>query len=130
MLVSRFLVGKDGRTPWDRRTGRPCELEVVPFWEYVDYKRIRHGKHRQNQLETERSSGVWLGHCQQSNEVLIGTNHGVIRAFTVARKPEGERWNAEAIRDVKGTPQQPDPSRAGLQAPIRKHFDDEEEEQV
>ena len=46
MLVSRFLVGKDGRTAYERRTGRKCNVPVVPFGEKVWYKEIRETKER------------------------------------------------------------------------------------
>ena len=39
MTVSRFLVGKDGRTGYERRRGRRCTLGVVPFGEIVWYKK-------------------------------------------------------------------------------------------
>ena len=38
LLVSRFLVGKDGRTDYERRTGRKCRIPVVPFGEKLWYK--------------------------------------------------------------------------------------------
>ena len=31
MMVSRFLVGKDGRTAYERRRGRRCKVAVIPF---------------------------------------------------------------------------------------------------
>ena len=51
--------------------------------------------------------GIWLGHARDSNEILIGTNQGVVRAYSVRRKPEEERWNAQRIQEMRGTPQQP-----------------------
>ena len=41
MLVSRFLVGRDGRTGYERRRGRRCKVPVVPFGEKVWYGEIR-----------------------------------------------------------------------------------------
>ena len=53
MTVSRFLVGKDGRTGYERRRGRRCTLGVVPFGEIVWYKKIRKGKERKYKFESE-----------------------------------------------------------------------------
>ena len=41
MMVSRFLVGKDGLTAYERRRDRKCRIPVVAFGEKVWYKEIR-----------------------------------------------------------------------------------------
>ena len=126
MLCSRFLVGQDGRTGFERRRGRTCRIPVIPFAEYVWYRQIRKGKAQEDKLETELKEGLWLGHARNSNEVLIGTDKGVVRAYDVRRMPEGQRWNGEAIKRMKGTPQQPDPEKPGAAIPIRIVFDETE----
>ena len=63
------------------------------------------------------------------NEVLIGTKEGVVRAYDVKRRPEEERWNAEMIKNMKGTPQQPDPSKPGASIPIQVTFDKDDAEE-
>ena len=52
MVPSRFLVGKDGKTGFERRRGRKCKLHCVPFGEKVWYKRIREGKHKEDKMES------------------------------------------------------------------------------
>ena len=129
MICSRYLVGKDGRTGFERRRGRKCRIPVVPFGEWVWYRQIRKGKNQEDKLESEMKEGVWLGHARNSNEVLIGTDQGVVRAYDVKRKPEDQRWNGEAIKNMKGTPQQPDPSKPGSSIPIRVTFDETEKKE-
>ena len=46
ILCSKYMVGNDGRTPYERRRGKRCNLPVVPFGERVLYKRIREGEQR------------------------------------------------------------------------------------
>ena len=53
-MVSRFLVGKDGLTAYERRRGRKCRILVVAFGEKD--KEIRPGKERANKLETRRNA--------------------------------------------------------------------------
>ena len=96
MICSRYIVGKDGKTGYERRRGRKCKIPVVPFGEMVWYRQIRKGKAQQNKLESEMKSGIWLGHARSSNECLIGTDNGVVRAYDVRRRPEAERWNEDA----------------------------------
>ena len=123
MLVSIFLVGKDGRTGYEMRRGRRCSLAVVPFGETVWYKKIREGKVTTYKFESEWEEGLWLGHTRSSNDVLIGTRTGVIRAYSIRRKEEGKRWDSELILEMQGTPQRPDPGKPGLHVPILINFD-------
>ena len=119
MLISRYSVGSDWRTPFERLRGRRCKTPVVPFGEYVFYKEIRDGKERKNKLEPEDKDGTYLGHARNSNEVLIGTPLGVVRAYSFRRRAEGRRWNKAAIEGMRGTPNQPDPSKPGVRIPMR-----------
>ena len=127
-LVSRFLVGKDGLTAYERRRGRKCRIPVVAFGEKVWYKEIRPGKERANKLESEWREGLWLGHSRRSNEAVIGTREGVVRAYAVKRMDEESRWDAKYLQEMKGTPQQRDLSRPGLAIPIKVNIDPPHEE--
>ena len=123
MMASRYLVGVDGRTAFERRRGRKCNVSTVPFGEVVNYKEIREGKEHVNKMDTEWKEGVWLGHARGSNEILVGTRDGVVRAYSVIRKPEGERWNRVLLQEMQGTPQQPDPNKQSEVIPIKIRFD-------
>ena len=80
MNVSRYMVGSDGRTGYERRRGRKCKLQVVCFGEKVWYKRIRETKERKNKFSSEWEEGLWLGQSRSSNEMIIGTAQVVIKA--------------------------------------------------
>ena len=123
MLCSRYLVGKDGLTAYERRRGRKCRVPVVAFGEKVWYKELRTGKARKNKFDSEWQEGIWVGHHRESNEAIIGTTGGFVRAYAIKRRSENERWDSEMIKNLKGTPQQPDPSKPGLNVPIKINFD-------
>ena len=97
MLCSRYLVGKDGRSPFERRRGRACRTPVACFGETVYYKELKPGD-RKNKFVSDWSLGVWLGHTRDSSETVIGTNKGVVRAYAVKRLPADERWQGERLR--------------------------------
>ena len=124
MMVSRFLVGKDGLTAYERRRGRKCRILVVAFGEKVWYKEIRLSKERANKLESEWREGLWLGHSRRSNEAIIGTREGVVRAYAVKRMDEESRWDAKYLQEMKGTPQQPDPPHEEPPAPAEGPVDE------
>jgi hypothetical protein len=79
-------------------------------------------------LESTWSEGVWLGHARGSSEALIGTENGVVRAWTVRRKVEEERWSAEAIQKMRGSPAQPNPMMPGIAIPIAVNIEKENED--
>ena len=95
MLLSRFMVGRDGQTGYERRRGRKCSIAVLPFGESVWYREVRVTKEKKNKYDTEWKDGVWLGHTRRSNEAVIGTADGVVRAYSVKRRAEGERWDVD-----------------------------------
>ena len=78
MALSRFQVGNDGQTLYERRKNRRCKLEVVPFGEKVWYRQIREGKERKDKFEREQKEVLCLGHSRTSNEVLIGTKEALV----------------------------------------------------
>ena len=114
---SRYAVGKDGRTAYERLRGRTCKAVVVPIGEKVWYRRIRPGLVRQNKAETEWFSGIWLGPVTGSSETLVGTREGVVKASAIKRFGETENWDVNAILEMQGTPQRRDPTKPGLHIP-------------
>ena len=61
---------------------------------------------------------MWLGHHRCTSEVLIGTSNGVVKAWTVRRKPLDARWNAELVTSIKGTPQRWSEEEPGGERPV------------
>ena len=41
MIQTRFKVGGDGKTAWERMKGKKCDREVVPFGETIWYKKLK-----------------------------------------------------------------------------------------
>ena len=123
MLCSRYLVGKDGRTAFERRRGRRCNIPTVAYGEKVWFKQIKDSKDTDNKFESDWQEGIWLGHQRSSNETLVGTRDGVVRAYAIRRQEEEQRWDGKFIKEMKGTPQQPNPLRPGPNIPVRINFD-------
>ena len=118
MVASRYLVGKDGRTTYERKRGRRCRVPLATFGERVLYRPLDHAKDR-SKMDVQWESGIWLGLSRESNEALIGTSRGVTRAYAIRRRPSDERWVRKAILEIAGTPQRPNRGKAGLHVPTR-----------
>jgi len=119
ICYSRFHVGQDGKTAWERLRRRSCNVPVVPIGETVWYKELGEGGDRTNKAETEWFKGVWLGPSLRSTETLVGTSKGVVRAYTTERLSPSTQWDINQILDMRGTPQRPDPSKPGLSIPVK-----------
>ena len=52
-------------------------------------------------LESDWLEGVWIGHCDRSNEAILGTAEGVVRAWAIRRRPDGERLDTNVSRSKK-----------------------------
>ena len=70
-----------------------------------------------------------MGHMGRSNEVAIGTEAGVIKAWAIRRRIEEERWDITAINGVTGTPKRPVPGGAERRIPIKVRLGPYEEEE-
>ena len=56
------------------------------------------------QMEPKFFAGIWLGVCPRTDEALIGTKEGLVRANTVKRKPLETAFVADELLSVKITP--------------------------
>ena len=60
--------------------------------------------------------GVFLGVKEESGEVIIGVEKGVVNARTFRRfGSEEERWRKEKVLGMKGTPWEPMPGRGNIE---------------
>ena len=105
LLINRFQVGSDGKTPHERLRGRKSKKELVEFGEQVHYLPLDAGD--DGKIDAKWSEGTWLGIKMESDEVIIGTDHGVFRTRSIKRKPADRRWDSDAIRKISGTPWKP-----------------------
>ena len=62
------------------------------------------------QAKTEKlKEGIFLGARFKSDEIIVGTETGVLKARTLTRLTEDKQWDWEYLRNLQGTPRQPDP---------------------
>ena len=121
MTMTRYQVGAYGKTGYERMKNRRCNFAICAFGEMVMYKELHPAKTERDKSALGWKRGVYLGGRMRSNESVVGTDQGVIKAFAVKRMTEKERWNLEAVKDMPGTLMGPDPNRpGGDRVPIRK----------
>ena len=84
-------------------------MPVFVIGEKVWFRKIKENKNAKLGTDVGMAEGIWLGHMRNSNEVVIGTPEGVVRAYDVRPVPEEIKWDAAAVKKIKGTPGKPDP---------------------
>ena len=58
-------------------------------------------------MKTRWATGVFLGIRDESQEVFIGTDEGVIKVRDVMRQVGMRSWDVESLKLIKGTPRRP-----------------------
>ncbi len=115
-LVSKYSVGHDGMTAYERLNGRKWSRPIVEFGEVVLGKlatrRIGKGRQRRQKSKlAERSlRGVWVGQISRTGEHIIIKDDGdTVRCRAINRVPEEDRWNVDLVMAIKGVPRRPAP---------------------
>ena len=103
-LLNRHEVGHDGKTAYERLKGKQATTLGIEFGESVHWKKRPTKGQALSKLAITWSDGIFLGVKGVSGEVMIGTPIGCYTTRTVMRKPIEQRWNAEEVRTVLGTP--------------------------
>ena len=76
-------------------------------------------------FEDQWSDGVYVGFDMRTLESLIATVAGVFKVTDVRRRPLDERWSADKVLGMQGSPKQPVPGQVSrrTQAYARKFED-------
>ena len=68
VLLSRYSVGADGKTGYERLKGKAASSPGLEFGERVHWRSNAPAKDRKNKLDSEWKDGVFLGHRSISGE--------------------------------------------------------------
>ena len=132
-ILTHYEVGKDGRTAYERLKGKTNGVDLCEFGEKVHYMPLKRSGGGLASAEARYKVGIWLGVDEKSSERIIGTLDGtVVGARSVKRLPEEDKWDAEAIEQLKGVPwsvsgadgmpevafREPDPESAHAPLPV------------
>ena len=90
-LHNRFHVKANGRTCFEELHQTRYKQNVVPWGEKVlfmeprpKHRRLKGGR-RHQKMDAAMEPGIWLGRSEESDEHLLGTPRGVMRARTIRR---------------------------------------------
>ncbi len=111
-LITKHMMGVDGKTGYERLFGRPSREEGLEFGETL------HWRHRASRdmnvvLDARWSDGVWLGRSWGGIVHQVYANGKVHGIRGVQRKPRDARWRKEALEAVTATPWNREPAAEG-----------------
>jgi hypothetical protein len=111
-VISKYMVGVDGKTGYERLFGRPVREEALEFGETL------HWRHRATQnmnvvLDTRWSSGVWLGRKWGGVIHQVFANGKVHEIRGIQRQTRDARWRKEALEAITATPWNREPPAEG-----------------
>ena len=111
-VLSKYLVGADGHSAYERLFGKQAREEGLEFGERVLYRK-RRGQDMNVVLDGRWEPGIWLGRRWGSGTHRVHANGKVIDVRSVQRRPVLERWVAAELAAIRATPWR-------TQAPQRK----------
>merc|ERR1712240_171121 len=124
--LSKYQVGEDGKTAYERWKGKPFNRPAVEFGEKIHYRKSAKGP-KENKLDAKWDEGYFLGFNWRTSEAIVGTKDGVVKASTIRRVGAHRRWDAEGLDAVRGVPWQWDPdSDVETQKLLVRHLTEEE----
>ena len=110
-MLTRGQRGLDGRTPFEILKGNPCRKALPAFGEHIMSLPV--GK-RVGRLVDRWLDGISAGVIDNSDEVLVATSTGVMKARLVKRLARVDRADPALLQSMKGLPWDPIP---GVEAP-------------
>ena len=78
--------------------------KVLPLGEKVLFMLLRDKRDRKNKLEPRFLYGIWSGISARSGEFVIITPDGQMKARTIKRLPEDQRWDKSFLDKCRGAP--------------------------
>ncbi len=111
-MINRLKVDVTGRTAHSKWKCKDFKRDVAEFGEAILYLELDSvGK---NKYEPRWHDGIFLGARDKTGEILVGTDHGMVKARDSKRKLAGQgRWNKERALAIIGVPWEPTPGRMG-----------------
>ena len=105
-VITRCRVRAHGKTSMQIMKGRTSLTEFVPFGETILFKVSKTGN-AIGSVEDKWEIGIWLGCTIRDGMTLVGTSSGVYKFGTIRRRPDGEQWSMDNVKNFGWQPAAP-----------------------
>eukprot|EP00971_Amphidinium_carterae_P141731 2807558-Amphidinium_carterae.2 len=112
--INCYRVGKDGKTPEQRRSGRKWRKPSTAYGELI------HGKLEKSKrdLDAKTEDGLFLGYSSRTSAVLLLMQSVVVQAQGMARHSQERQWSYEIGEFLTGLPWSLSAAEAALAASV------------
>ena len=93
----QYKIHSTGRTSHEWVTGHRCNQPVAGFAEKIHFKFTTDKNHR-NKMNTEWSTGFFVGISGKQTEYLVATEEGIFSCATIRRLPDDEAYDPSCIQ--------------------------------
>ena len=97
--IFRYNVHPTGRTSHEWVTGHRCDQPVAGFAEKVNFK-FTTDKIPGNKMNTEWSTGFFVGINGKTTEYLVATEEGTFSCATIRRLPDDQAYDPKCLQLV------------------------------
>ena len=104
-ILTKFVVGRDGMTGWERLKGRKYNGLLFEFGTKV-FHRVQH-KPVGGEMEARWLPAVWLGKRFATDEHVVAMENGTVVRTGAVREFPGEAFEKELLDKIVGTPWDP-----------------------
>ena len=125
-LISKYVPGEDGRTPYERLRKESCKVPLVPFGETVMFLPMKTATSSKG--EPAKRAGIWLGIIERIEETIIGTKEGVVKCRSASRLANGNQWNKDLVMHMRGWLWEPILGKPSMHIPVEIHDNGEDPE--
>ncbi|CAK0904033.1 unnamed protein product, partial [Prorocentrum cordatum] len=103
--IAKHRRGSDGKTPYERETGRKWKKPSIQFGEKIAFKvaRERVGRPKRD-WEPVTVDARYIGHHARTGAVLGLSSDGVVQGIAFARLPAAERWSCAGWDQLRRVP--------------------------
>ena len=101
-VLTKYLVGLDGKTAYERLFGKKSREEHLEFGEVVLWRKPR-VQETNVVAEARWASGVWLGRRWGTPNHLVSYGNRVVECRAIQRVPKQDRWRRDMVSAVRAT---------------------------
>ncbi len=121
--ITRYRINSNGKTAMAEIKGRQGRSQIAGFGEKVLYVPLKSSKANTAKIEMRAEFGIFLNINMRTEEIILGTPQGTVKARSIKRMAPKERWDVERLHAIKGDPRRPVPGVEDRHIPVRIHLD-------
>ena len=103
-LLTRFRIGPDGKTPYERTFGRSWRIPLVSFGEHILFRPRPPRDGRRHDLAPRVSMGMFVGTGLRNNDIFVMTARGIVKGNAITRRPPEDQFKYENWSELRGVP--------------------------